>query len=156
MNNKIRESVRRKEIERGLNLKLGIREKPIPTITQGGGEMQNSCRSEIEMRGRNRKDIRRGILSLLWGTQAYHFDIWTHTVNFVWQYNQQTTSQIQFGIPFPFSLNFENKLIITLTKGFNPSVFIDDLHSGPKQIPIFTLYLFTLFKPTGYVIQQQV
>jgi len=63
LNNKIRECVRRKEIERGVNLKLGIREKPIPTITQGGGEMQNSCRSEIEMQGRNRKDIRRGMLS---------------------------------------------------------------------------------------------
>jgi len=63
LNNKIRECVGRKEIERGLNLKPGIREKPIPTITQGGGEMQNSCRSEIEMQGRNRKDIRRGMFS---------------------------------------------------------------------------------------------
>ena len=55
--------MRRKGIERGLNLKLGIREKPIPTITQGSGEMQNSCRSEIEMRRRNRKDMRGGMLS---------------------------------------------------------------------------------------------
>jgi len=63
LNNKIRECVRRKEREIGLNLKPGIRENPKPTITQGGGEMQNSCRSEIEMQGRNRKDMRRGMFS---------------------------------------------------------------------------------------------
>jgi hypothetical protein len=64
LNNKIRECVSRKEIERGLNLKPGIREKPIRTITQGGGEMQNSCRSEIEMqREKSERHERRNALS---------------------------------------------------------------------------------------------
>jgi hypothetical protein len=90
--------VSRKEIERGLNLKPGIREKPILTITQGGGEMQNSCRSEIEMQERNRKDMRRESTLFCGGSRQSHFDIWTHTVNVMWQYSRQTTSQIQFYV----------------------------------------------------------
>lgn len=69
MNNKIRQYTSGKETDRGLNLKPGIREKPIPAITQGG-EMQNSCRSEIEMQGRKSERHARRKYSLPWGQEA--------------------------------------------------------------------------------------
>jgi len=57
-----------------LNLKPGIREKPIHTITQGGG-MQNSCRSEIEMQERNPSDTGRARSAFCLSAEQYFSNI---------------------------------------------------------------------------------